>query len=172
MDVRSLAGLRNSLIPHGAGAGSRTRMSRGTGDFKPEQKGRRIDVYLIRRPVPLARSTRSALQSEDYGHPRGHLRRRAHPELRRNSTNELSDKPGAVQYCALGPRSNGESSSGIADSEPCDGSRRQLGRKTELDSIDLGECPGRIFHLSRVRRATIGNRCVSEYPGMPYELSR
>jgi len=43
------------------------------GDFKPNRKGRRINVYLIRRPVPFTRSTRSALQSEEYGHPGGHL---------------------------------------------------------------------------------------------------
>ncbi len=48
-------------------------MSVGSGDFKPNQKGRRINVYLIRRPVPFTRITRSALQSEEYGHPRGHL---------------------------------------------------------------------------------------------------
>ena len=52
-------------------------MSVGSGDFKPEQKGRRINVYLIRRPFPFTRRTRSALQSEEYGHPRGHLSRRA-----------------------------------------------------------------------------------------------
>ena len=47
------------------------------GDFKPKQKGRRIKLYLIRRPFPFPRSTRSALQSEEYGHPRGHLARHA-----------------------------------------------------------------------------------------------
>jgi hypothetical protein len=72
-------------------------------DFKPKRKGRRINVYLIRRPFPFTRSTRSALQSEDYGHPGGHLGRRARPELRRHSTNELSDKPGAVHFCPIDP---------------------------------------------------------------------
>ena len=44
-------------------------------DFKSEWKGRRINLYLIRCPFPFTRSTRSALQSEEYGHPRGHLNR-------------------------------------------------------------------------------------------------
>jgi hypothetical protein len=53
-----------------------------------------INVYLIRRPVPFMRSTRSALQSEDYGHPGGHLSQRFRPEQCRPSTNEFSDQPG------------------------------------------------------------------------------
>ncbi len=48
-------------------------MSAGSGDFKTNQKERRINVYLIRRPFPFTRVTRSALQSEGYGHPGGHL---------------------------------------------------------------------------------------------------
>jgi len=52
-------------------------MSVGSGDFKPKRKGRRINVYLIRCPFPFPRSPRSALQSEDYGHPGGHLSWRA-----------------------------------------------------------------------------------------------
>ena len=36
------------------------------GDFKYSREGRRSNVYLIRRPVPFSRSTRSALQSEEY----------------------------------------------------------------------------------------------------------
>ena len=58
-----------------SGAGDRTRTCTPLreGDFKPNQKGRRINVYLIRRPFPFPRSPRSALQSEDYGHPGGHL---------------------------------------------------------------------------------------------------
>ncbi len=67
------------------------------GDFKPNRKGRRINVYLIRRPVPFTRSTRSALQSEEYGHPRGHLSRRVRPVQQRHSTSEVSGMPGAVQ---------------------------------------------------------------------------
>jgi len=42
-------------------------------DFRYSRERRRINVYLIRRPVPFTRSTRSALQSEEYGHPGGHL---------------------------------------------------------------------------------------------------
>ena len=48
-------------------------MSFGSRDFKTNQKGRRINVYLIRRPFFFPSSTSRALQSEDYGHPRGHL---------------------------------------------------------------------------------------------------
>ncbi len=72
-------------------------MSVGSGDFKPERKGRRIDVYLIRRPVPFPRVTRSALQSEGSGHPDGHLGRQVRPLLDRHSTDELFGKPGAIQ---------------------------------------------------------------------------
>ena len=43
------------------------------GDFRPKRMGRRINVYSIRRPVPFTRVTRSALQSEEYGHLYGHL---------------------------------------------------------------------------------------------------
>jgi len=71
--------------------GSLTRMSVGSGDFKFYNKGRRINVYLIRRPFPFPRSTRSALRSEEYGHPGGHLSRRARPELRLESTDSFSD---------------------------------------------------------------------------------
>jgi hypothetical protein len=60
-----------------AAEGRRTRMSVGSGDFKPNRKGRRINVYLIRRPFPFTRVARSALQSEGYGHPDGHLSWRA-----------------------------------------------------------------------------------------------
>ena len=42
-------------------------------DFKYSREGRRINVYLIRCPFPFTRVTRSALQSEGYGHPDGHL---------------------------------------------------------------------------------------------------
>jgi len=52
---------------------SRTRTKFPSGDFRTERKGRRINLYLIRRPFPFPRSTRSALQSEGYGHPRGQL---------------------------------------------------------------------------------------------------
>jgi hypothetical protein len=64
--------------PGSLGAGDRTRTCTPLReeDFKTDQKGRRINVYLIRRPVPFPRSTRSALQSEEYGHPGGHLSRR------------------------------------------------------------------------------------------------
>jgi hypothetical protein len=54
------------------------------GDFKTKRKGQRINVYLIRRPFPFPRSTRSALQSEEYGHTRGHLSWRAVPVLSRS----------------------------------------------------------------------------------------
>ncbi len=87
---------RNSLKVNGAGAGNRTRMSVGSGDFKYSREGRRINVYLIRCPFPFTRVTRGALQSEEYGHPGGHLSSPTRPELRRNSTNEPPDKPGAV----------------------------------------------------------------------------
>jgi hypothetical protein len=60
-------------IPDGAGAEIRTRTLLRGEDFKFFNKGRRIKLYLIRRPFPFTRSTRSALQSEEYGHPRGHL---------------------------------------------------------------------------------------------------
>jgi hypothetical protein len=43
------------------------------GDFKYSREGRRINLYLIRCPFPFTRVTRSALQSEEYGHPDGHL---------------------------------------------------------------------------------------------------
>ncbi len=67
------------------------------GDFKYSREGRRINAYLIRRPVPFTRSPRSALQPEEYGHPDGHLSRRGLLVPDRNSTNEFSDKHGAVQ---------------------------------------------------------------------------
>jgi hypothetical protein len=70
--MKSVFQLADALLPLntiGAGAETRTRMSVGSGDFKPNQKGRRINVYLIRRPFPFTRITRSALQSEEYGHP-------------------------------------------------------------------------------------------------------
>ncbi len=35
------------------------------GEERVKRKGRRIDVYLIRRPFPFTKITRSALQSED-----------------------------------------------------------------------------------------------------------
>ena len=57
----------------GAGGRTRTCTPLREEDFKFFNKGRRINVYLIRRPFPCLRSTRSALQSEDYGHPGGHL---------------------------------------------------------------------------------------------------
>ena len=79
-------------------------MSRGTGDFKPNQKGRRINVHLIRRPVPFTRSTRSARQSEDYGHPGGHPSWRGRPALVVPSTVELSGIPGAIQPPSQGPK--------------------------------------------------------------------
>jgi len=63
----------------GAGAEIRTRTRLRGEDFKYESKGRRINVYLIRRPFPFTRSTRSALQSEEYGHPGGHLERVMQP---------------------------------------------------------------------------------------------
>jgi len=43
------------------------------GDFKAERKGRRIKLFLIRRPFPFTRITRSALPSEGYGDPDGHV---------------------------------------------------------------------------------------------------
>jgi len=49
----------------GAGGRIRTCTPLREGDFKPNQKGRRINVYLIRRPFPFTRVTRSALQSEE-----------------------------------------------------------------------------------------------------------
>ena len=57
------------------GAGDRTRTCTPLReeDFKPKRKGRRMNSYLIRRPFPFTRVTRSALQSEDYGHADGHL---------------------------------------------------------------------------------------------------
>ena len=55
------------------GGGPRTRARLPSGDLKYSRKGRRSKVYLIRCPFPFTRSTRSALQSEEYGHPRGHL---------------------------------------------------------------------------------------------------
>ena len=61
------------MMQVGGGGGNRTRMSVGSGDFKYSQKGRRIKLYLIRCPFPFTRVTRSALQSEGYGHPDGHL---------------------------------------------------------------------------------------------------
>jgi hypothetical protein len=64
-------------------------MSVGSGDFKTKRKGRRINVYLIRRPVSFTGSTRSALQSEGYGHPGGHLSRRARPVPRRTVVTRL-----------------------------------------------------------------------------------
>jgi hypothetical protein len=65
-------------------------MSVGSGDFKFFNKGRRINVNLIRRPFPFTRVTRSALQSEEYGHPRGHLNYLARwsASLRRNIASE------------------------------------------------------------------------------------
>jgi hypothetical protein len=58
---------------YGAGAENRTRtLLRGEG-FEYERKGRRINALLIRCPFSFPGVTRSALQSEDYGHPRGHL---------------------------------------------------------------------------------------------------
>lgn len=70
---------RLARASNGAGAGNRTRMEQAPGDFKYFQKGRRINVYLIRRPVPFTRVPRSALQSEGYGHPGGHLSSRLEP---------------------------------------------------------------------------------------------
>jgi len=67
----------------GPGAETRTRTRLPSRDFKTKRKVRRINVYLIRRPAPFTRVTRSALQSEGYGHSRGHLSRHAHPERRR-----------------------------------------------------------------------------------------
>jgi hypothetical protein len=101
-DVRSPASLRNSLIPNGAGAGSRTRMSVGSGNSKTKQKGRRINVYFIRRPFPFTRVTRS-LQSEDYGHPVRHLSRQGRPVRGRHTTIELSGNPGAVDLPCCAP---------------------------------------------------------------------
>ena len=68
------------------------------GDFKYSREGRRINVYLIRRPVPFPRSTRSALQSEEYGHPGGHLSSRAGFVVVRNSTIEFSGRLGAIHF--------------------------------------------------------------------------
>jgi len=82
----------------GAGAETRTRTGFPLEDFKTKRKGRRINVLLIRCPFPFPRSTRSALQSEGYGHPRGHLGRRARPVQARHSSIELSWKPRAVQF--------------------------------------------------------------------------
>ena len=88
------------------------------GDFKPNQKGRRINDYLIRRPFPFTRVTRSALQSEGYGHPGGHLSRRARPVLRRHSINSLSGNPGTIQLLekarAFGGSLSAFSSSSVA----------------------------------------------------------
>jgi hypothetical protein len=51
-------------------------------DFKYSREGRRINLYLIRCPFPFTRVTRSALQSEGYGHPGGHLARPRVPRTR------------------------------------------------------------------------------------------
>jgi hypothetical protein len=53
---------------HAEGAAKLTRTSVSSGNFKYSRKGRRIKLYLIRCPFPFTRSTRSALQSEGYGH--------------------------------------------------------------------------------------------------------
>ena len=57
----------------GAGAETRTRTRLPSGDFKYSREGRRINLYLIRCRFPFTRVTRSALPSERYGHPGGHL---------------------------------------------------------------------------------------------------
>jgi hypothetical protein len=46
-----------------AGDRARTCAALRPGDFRTEQKGRRINVLLTRRPLPFSRVTRSALQS-------------------------------------------------------------------------------------------------------------
>jgi hypothetical protein len=46
----------------------------------------RINLYLIRCPFPFTRSTRSALQSEGYGHPDGHLSSQVRLMLGRHPT--------------------------------------------------------------------------------------
>jgi hypothetical protein len=67
---------RNPLRTNGAGDRTRTCTGLRLEDFKTKRKGRRINVYLIRCPFPFTRVTRSALQSEESGHPGGHLSRR------------------------------------------------------------------------------------------------
>jgi len=65
-----------------------------------EQGARASDghhVGLDKKLPSHGRSTRSALQSEEYGHPRGHLSQRGPPVLGQHSTNDLSGQPGAVQ---------------------------------------------------------------------------
>jgi hypothetical protein len=77
--LRSLCELRRADEP---GPSGEKRILKG------KRKGRRINLYLIRGPVSFPRVTRSALQSEEFGHPDGHLffgracRLRFHPHLR------------------------------------------------------------------------------------------
>ena len=65
------------LKTNGAGGRARTCTPLREGDFKTERKGRRTEVFSIRRPFPCPRVTRSALQSEGYGDTGGDLIREA-----------------------------------------------------------------------------------------------
>ena len=68
----STVGFANGVRGCGAGDRTRTCTPLREEDSKSEWKGRRINLLLIRCPFPFTRSTRSALQSEEYGHPDGH----------------------------------------------------------------------------------------------------
>jgi hypothetical protein len=63
------------------GAGDRTRTCTPLReeDSSQNERGDESTYILIRRPVPFTRITRSALQSEGYGHPGGHLSWKAVP---------------------------------------------------------------------------------------------
>jgi hypothetical protein len=64
-------------------------------DFKYSREGRRTNLYLIRCPFPFTRVTRSALQSEGYGHPDGHLISGLSREAPR-ITNQSAVRPGVA----------------------------------------------------------------------------